>query len=81
MFNLTIFIADSDRIYNVIADVHGNEILFPLDEPNACLNSGLNCPLEKNQTYKYTKTLPVRIYYPPVILVSFRIILFMCLSL
>lgn len=79
MSNSITLLAKYDIVYNVTADVHGNEIAFPLDEPDACFNSGLDCPLKGNQTYKYTKTVPVRIYYPPVMLELFQFILFIYL--
>lgn len=42
------------------------EMPFPLQNPDACTNSGLSCPLRKDTTHKYVQTLPVKIYYPPV---------------
>lgn len=65
------------RVSNVTTIIHGNGISFPLDNSNACLNSGLSCPLTDNQKYKYVQTLPIKIYYPPVRLSHiYHIILF-----
>ncbi|TDG43683.1 hypothetical protein AWZ03_009882 [Drosophila navojoa] len=55
---------------SVITVVHGKvlgiEIPFPLSNPNACVNSGLTCPLENNESYRYTATLSVLNSYPKV---------------
>lgn len=55
-----------DDIRSVSVVVHGNGINFSLDNPKACKDSGLSCPLMPNTTYTYVQTLPVKIYYPPV---------------
>ncbi|XP_023163946.2 NPC intracellular cholesterol transporter 2 homolog a-like [Drosophila hydei] len=46
--------------------VLGIEMPFPLSNPDACLNSGLRCPLENNEAYRYMATLPVLKSYPKV---------------
>ncbi|EDW78084.1 uncharacterized protein Dwil_GK24197 [Drosophila willistoni] len=46
--------------------VLGIEMPFPLANPDACVNSGLKCPLEKDESYRYTATLPVLKTYPKV---------------
>ncbi|XP_030384253.1 NPC intracellular cholesterol transporter 2 homolog a [Scaptodrosophila lebanonensis] len=46
--------------------VLGIDMPFPLHNPDACKDSGLHCPLEKNETYRYTATLPVLQSYPRV---------------
>lgn len=66
LFDSNYFLAGRDCIFDVTTDIHGNEITFTLDDPNACSNSGLDCPLKPNKIYKYIKTLPIKIYYPPV---------------
>lgn len=64
-----IVIVAEDVVENVTTVVHGilydNEIPFPLENPNACLN-GISCPLKKGITQKYVQSLPVKLYYPPV---------------
>lgn len=61
---------DHDNIANVNTEVHGIimgvEMPFPLPNPNACENSGLICPLKKDQKYAYKATLPVLKVYPTV---------------
>lgn len=56
----------AEMVSNVTAVVHGNGIPFPLDNPDACIKSGLSCPLMKNKTHKYSMSLPILVYYPPV---------------
>ncbi|KAH8255732.1 hypothetical protein KR038_009293, partial [Drosophila bunnanda] len=46
--------------------VLGIEMPFPLSNPDACVDSGLKCPLEKGESYRYTATLPVLKSYPKV---------------
>lgn len=60
---------DDIVVENVTTVVHGilfdNEIPFPLENPNACLD-GIACPLTKGNILTYVQSLPVKIYYPPV---------------
>lgn len=44
----------------------GVEMPFPLANPDACVDSGLSCPLEKEKNYEYIQTLPVLKSYPKV---------------
>lgn len=46
--------------------IMGVEMPFPLTNPNACVDSGLACPLEKEKSYEYAQTLPVLRSYPKV---------------
>nr|WPR62418.1 ecdysteroid-regulated 16kDa-like protein [Procambarus clarkii] len=39
-------------------------IPFPINPENACIQSGLTCPLQANQKSTYTATLPVLNSYP-----------------
>jgi len=39
---------------------------LPVPNPNACVNSGLVCPLKKDETYTYVLKLPVERDYPSV---------------
>ncbi|XP_064535471.1 NPC intracellular cholesterol transporter 2 homolog a [Drosophila montana] len=68
--SITIDFALAETASAVKTVVHGKilgiEMPFPLNNPNACLNSGLKCPLEKNEAYRYTATLPVLKSYPKV---------------
>lgn len=63
--------AEIQSIQNVTTVVHGVilgvEMPFPLQNPNACLDSGLTCPLEKSKEFEYVQTLPVLRSYPKVI--------------
>ncbi|XP_031635975.1 NPC intracellular cholesterol transporter 2 homolog a-like [Contarinia nasturtii] len=65
-FNLV----DDSKIENVSTVVHGVilgvEMPFPLANPNACVDSGIECPLEKGKNYNYQQTLPVLKSYPKV---------------
>jgi len=44
-------------------------IPFPVQPNDACVNSGLKCPLNANIKYRYTATLPVKTDYPSVKLI------------
>lgn len=44
----------------------GVEMPFPLANPDACVDSGLSCPLAKDNNYEYIQTLPVLKSYPKV---------------
>lgn len=61
---------DGDAVPEVSTVVHGIiqgvEMPFPLKNPNACLDSGLECPLQKDVNYEYVQTLPVLKIYPKV---------------
>lgn len=46
--------------------VLGVEMPFQLQNPDACVDSGLDCPLEGNKAYEYKATLPVLKVYPKV---------------
>ncbi|XP_063867264.1 NPC intracellular cholesterol transporter 2-like [Scylla paramamosain] len=48
--------------------VHGVPLPFTLQNPNGCVNSGLQCPLNAGEKYTYTASLPVRTLYPSLIL-------------
>ncbi|XP_026468954.1 NPC intracellular cholesterol transporter 2 homolog a-like [Ctenocephalides felis] len=60
----------SAEVRKVNTVVHGEifdvPIPFPLSHPNACDGTGLSCPLEPEQTQKYTAILPVLKQYPKV---------------
>lgn len=63
-------IVDGDSVPEVSTVVHGIimgvEMPFPLANPDACVDSGLSCPLEKDKSYEYLQTLPVLKSYPKV---------------
>lgn len=63
-------IVDGNNVPEVTTVVHGIimgvEMPFPLTNPNACVDSGLACPLEKEKSYEYAQTLPVLRSYPKV---------------
>ena len=47
-------------------EIMGQEIKWPIGQPDACLNSGLTCPLKNGNTYRYSITFPVSHSYPSV---------------
>ncbi|XP_046370785.1 NPC intracellular cholesterol transporter 2-like [Haliotis rufescens] len=53
-------------VHGIIAGV---PVPFPLDNPQACKDSGLTCPLKTGTGYKYKSVIPVKSYYPDVRLV------------
>ncbi|ALC38008.1 Npc2a [Drosophila busckii] len=68
--SITIDFALAEVASAVKTVVHGKvlgiEMPFPLANPDACVDSGLKCPLEKDETYRYTARLPVLKSYPKV---------------
>jgi Niemann-Pick C2 protein len=39
---------------------------FPIDNNDACVNSGLTCPIRTGELAHFTLTLPIRSYYPDI---------------
>ncbi|EFN89512.1 Protein NPC2-like protein [Harpegnathos saltator] len=52
-------------VYGVMLDI---PIPFPIEKPDACEDpdSGIHCPLKKNQEYYYTTTMFVQRKFPSV---------------
>lgn len=50
----------------VFGVIGGVPIPFALNNPNACSNSGLTCPLVAGDLYTYKASLPVKRIYPSV---------------
>lgn len=46
--------------------ISGVEMPFPLQNPDACVDSDLACPLQKGTNYAYMQTLQVLKIYPKV---------------
>lgn len=69
-FQSSLFADKLDSVAKVNTIVHGIimgvEMPFPLANPDGCVDTGLNCPLKKDETYAYTATLPVLKSYPKV---------------
>ncbi|CAK8692114.1 unnamed protein product [Clavelina lepadiformis] len=51
------------KVYGIVDSV---AVPFPLNQPNACIASGLKCPLKMGNTYTYTSTLSVLKEYPAI---------------
>ncbi|XP_039254592.2 NPC intracellular cholesterol transporter 2-like [Styela clava] len=51
------------KIYGVLGGV---PVPFPFDHPDACEDSGLNCPLQNATKATYTATLPIKSEYPAI---------------
>lgn len=67
IFDATVEEADIKNVTTVVHGVIlGVEMPFPLQNPDACLNSGITCPLENDTNYEYVQTLPVLKSYPKV---------------
>ncbi|XP_054087450.1 NPC intracellular cholesterol transporter 2 homolog a [Zeugodacus cucurbitae] len=68
--SITINFALNEVASKITTVVHGKvlgvEMPFHLQNPDACVDSGLKCPLEKGETYEYKATLPVLKAYPKV---------------
>ena len=46
--------------------INGAPVPFPLPNSNACVDSGLECPLAAGTTYTYIQSLPIKQEYPEV---------------
>ncbi|CAD7087102.1 unnamed protein product [Hermetia illucens] len=46
--------------------INGIPVPFPLKNPDACSNTGINCPLKPDTTYEYQAILPVQKVYPKI---------------
>nr|USF20787.1 Niemann-Pick C2 protein [Lasioderma serricorne] len=58
---------DTDAITAVVHGVIlGVEVPFHLPNPDACVDSGITCPVKTGNTYTYKTTLPVLQKYPKV---------------
>lgn len=44
----------------------GIEVPFKLPNPDACLDSGIDCPIKKDVVYSYDASFPVLKVYPRV---------------
>ena len=60
----------TDGTLEVFGIVAGIKTPFPLDNPDACKNHGLVCPLKSGVTYSLEITLPIKPYYPTIQLVA-----------
>ncbi|XP_052871991.1 NPC intracellular cholesterol transporter 2 homolog a [Anopheles cruzii] len=67
---ISITFTSDEELSELKAVVHGiilgMEVPFPLPNDNGCQDSGLECPLAKKTTYRYSTTLPVLKQYPKV---------------
>lgn len=67
---ISITFTSSEDLTELKAVVHGiilgMEVPFKLPNDDGCNGSGLNCPLTKGTSYRYTTTLPVLKQYPKV---------------
>ncbi|ESN98367.1 hypothetical protein HELRODRAFT_84805, partial [Helobdella robusta] len=63
----------SETVSSATAVVHGIidhiPVPFGIDNPNACVKSGLTCPLEAGKFYTYTTTLFIKEQYPALRLI------------
>uniref|UniRef100_A0A1I8PDR9 MD-2-related lipid-recognition domain-containing protein n=1 Tax=Stomoxys calcitrans TaxID=35570 RepID=A0A1I8PDR9_STOCA len=68
--SITIDFSLAEDVTSIKTVVHGKvmgvEMPFHLQNPDACVDSGLKCPLEKGETYEYLASLPVLKAYPKV---------------
>ncbi|XP_074630587.1 NPC intracellular cholesterol transporter 2-like [Acropora palmata] len=53
-------------VYGII---EGVPVPFPISQPNACEDHGLDCPLQPNKEYTFKATLPVKSVYPDMRLI------------
>ncbi|GFS65325.1 NPC intracellular cholesterol transporter 2 [Nephila pilipes] len=54
---------------SAFGDINDNNLFLPflnMPQRNACVKSGLQCPLQPGQIYTYTSLIPVKSYYPLV---------------
>lgn len=50
----------------VYGEIAGVDVPFPLDNPDACKDSNITCPVKKNQAYSYRNVIFVKTAYPSV---------------
>jgi len=55
----------------VYGHIAGVDVPFPLDNPDACKDSNITCPIHKNQAYSYRNVIFVKTSYPSVRTVLF----------
>lgn len=71
LINVSSLVEGVDNVEQVTTVVHGVilgvEMPFPLQNPDACKDSGIVCPLKNGENYEYLQTLPVLRSYPKVI--------------
>lgn len=64
------FLWSDEAVKSATAVVHGIvfgvPMPFPLDNPDACKNSGMTCPLGPGKQYTYTNNVYVQPKYPTV---------------
>lgn len=67
---ISITFTSDEEVTELKAVVHGiilgMEVPFRLPNDDGCKDSGLECPLAQDTSYKYTTTLPVLKQYPKV---------------
>lgn len=67
---ISITFTSEETIVHLKAVVHGiilgMEVPFKLPNDDGCVDSGLECPLDKDKEHKYSATLPVLKQYPKV---------------
>jgi len=51
------------KVYGIVL---GIKVPFPLPQPDGCLDSGVECPVQAGREYRYQATLPVLTSYPAV---------------
>jgi Niemann-Pick C2 protein len=65
--------ANNEAVTSATAVVHGIvmglPVPFPLDNPNACKDSGMTCPLDSGTRYTYSNSVYISPKYPKVKLV------------
>lgn len=50
-------------VYGVINEF---SIPFPVDQPDACKDQGITCPMTAGMEYKFKTVLPIKSFYPKV---------------
>ena len=50
----------------VYGHIAGVDVPFPLDNPDACKDSNITCPIKNNQAYGYRNAIFVKTSYPSV---------------
>ncbi|KAI0212728.1 NPC intracellular cholesterol transporter 2 [Lamellibrachia satsuma] len=60
----------NEKVEKMAAIVHGIvagiPVPFPLPNPDACKDSGLQCPLTNGKAVNYMSTLPIKKEYPAI---------------
>jgi len=58
---------NTDQSWAIVHGIlDGNSVLYPIDNPDGCKNSGIECPIKMGSTYTYTSSLKILNEFPDI---------------